>query len=252
MSKLAEMLAAEKLSEQQKHIVKEIRKALNAEEHSEKTYLKTGFSASTLSFGKGACPRWWYFAFSGTPGSESVSSLSLDRMHTGTFRHAELQERLAKIGAEIEIEKEIHNVDPPMRGFVDAVIDGIPVEIKTMGATGYDYRAANFNPAAYHKMQLIIYCTILQSELGFFIYENRDSFDKKIIPMFMDEEKWEYSKYLFDWMRQVKQAFDDKQLPTYFKGKRVNSKICKECPVKETCDATGQGVVDIPLLEAPE
>jgi hypothetical protein len=51
----------------------------------------------------------------------------------------------------------------------------------------------------------------------------------------------------FQWMRDVRKAWEDKTLPT--KNYRSNSKICKNCPIKKACGEAGVGVIKIASLE---
>jgi hypothetical protein len=51
----------------------------------------------------------------------------------------------------------------------------------------------------------------------------------------------------FEWMRNVRTAWEEKKLPE--KNYRSNSKICKTCPVRATCDLAGSGEIKIRSLE---
>jgi hypothetical protein len=48
-------------------------------------------------------------------------------------------------------------------------------------------------------------------------------------------------------MRTVRKAWENKTLPE--KNYRSNSKICKTCPIRATCDLAGTGEVKIKSLE---
>jgi hypothetical protein len=51
----------------------------------------------------------------------------------------------------------------------------------------------------------------------------------------------------FQWMRDVRKAWEDKTLPT--KNYRSNSKICKSCPIKKACAEADVGVIKIESLK---
>jgi hypothetical protein len=48
-------------------------------------------------------------------------------------------------------------------------------------------------------------------------------------------------------MRTVRKAWENKTLPE--KNYRSNSKICKTCPIRATCDVAGTGEIKIKSLE---
>jgi hypothetical protein len=48
-------------------------------------------------------------------------------------------------------------------------------------------------------------------------------------------------------MRTVRKAWEQKQLPE--KNYRSNSKICKTCPIRATCEDAGKGLIKIKSLE---
>ncbi len=255
MSKLKRMLASEKLTPEQKLLVQKIKASFTDETKTSYVKKKT-FAPSSLGWGEGKCPRAWFIKFNGTEIEETVSFKQKSNMESGSDRHAFLQEYIANNPElEVEIEQELKCVDPPIRAFADVVLKTeprIPVEIKTASDQAFVYRTASFKPAAYNKLQLLIYCYILESELGFLFYENRNDFENLLIPVFMSEEQ-EYMDYLIKWLRDVYAAYESDVIPNFFEGKRSNSKICKECPFAKQCEELGEveGAVDIQLLEMP-
>lgn len=250
---MSKLVAWGKLSAEEKDIVSKI-KASFTEETTKKEVKKKSFSPSKIVYSEGSCPRFWYFMFSGVELEETHSHESKRAMQAGTDAHADLQDKLLRrSGLDINIEQELTNDDPPIRAFADGVItleDGrkIPVEIKTTRTEAYEVRERNFHGADSNILQLLVYMKILGSDKGFLLYENRNDFRNLVIPVYMDEENTKLVDELFEWMRATRKAFDDTTLPMFFKGRRSNSKICKDCPVKDICDKTGEGVVDLPLL----
>jgi CRISPR/Cas system-associated exonuclease Cas4 (RecB family) len=136
-----------------------------------------------------------------------------------------------------------------MRGYID-VYDpdtNTPIEIKTCNARSFDIRKEKMEPALYQMRQLLVYMHVKKSKLGLMVYECRDTFETLIIPIVMTDERQAYIERVFEWMKEVEKTKTE-GLVKVFPGKRVNSKICSQCPVKAACDAAGEGVLEIPLL----
>lgn len=255
MSKLQKMLASEKLTPEQRDLVKKIKASFTDETKVSKIKKKT-FAPSSLGWGEGKCPRAWFIKFNGAEVEQTTSFKQKSNMESGSDRHAFLQKYIAENpDLDVVIEQELKSVDPPIRAFADVVLQTepkIPVEIKTASDQAFAYRTSAFKPASYNKLQLLIYCWILESEIGFLLYENRNDFENLIIPVFMKEEQ-EYLEYLLGWLRDVYAAYESDKIPNFFDGKRKNSKICGTCPYKGQCDEAGEveGAVDIQLLVMP-
>jgi len=79
------------------------------------------------------------------------------------------------------------------------------------------------------------------------IYENKNTHDLMVIPDEVYDGYKQWIENAFSWMREVRQAWKDQQLP--IKNYRNNSKICKGCPVREACVEAGTGVIKIASLE---
>lgn len=241
-------------TEEVKDIVRKIKQSFT-DTVKDEFITKKSFSPSSLVWADGACPRRWALAFKGADWYDSIDPVSMARMNSGTARHEQLQEILEAGPLDIESERNLRNEDPPINSYCDIVIkyDGkeIPVEIKTAGNDGFNFRKTSLKPAAYHLTQLLIYMRLLKSDLGFIMYENRDNFEKLMIPVHMTPEREEYLDYLFDWMKSVHNAHKDGEMPAEFKGKRKNSRICKGCPVRKACeDGSNPATITLPLLES--
>jgi CRISPR/Cas system-associated exonuclease Cas4 (RecB family) len=220
---------------------------------------KKTFSPSQLGYGHGTCPRYWYVAFSGADFVDEVDSKGLANMDNGTYAHERVQSTIEKMGILREKELEVLSQDPPIRGFVDIVIDWegklIPGEFKTTNDMGFTWRKTTGKPPVTHYIQFIIYLKVLDADEGFLLYENKDNQEMAIIPLRMNETNEKYVDYLFDWMRETYKAFDEETLPTNPFNRRKNAKICNGCPVKKDCfdmDKFGIGEVDLPLLKVPK
>ena len=200
------------------------------------------------------CARRWHLLFRGANWKSTDEAKAIDRMNSGTDRHERLQEKLMAGPLDVSVEDNLRMTDPPLNSYCDVVIhqDGkdIPVEIKTVSSDAFAFRQTSLKVAPYHLTQLLIYMEILQSDIGFIFYENRDTFEKLVIPVKMTDEYRDYLSYLFNWMETVYSEHERGEIAREFKGKRKNSKICKGCPVKEDCESNKfPGTVDLPLLK---
>lgn len=214
---------------------------------------KKTFSPSRLAWGSGGCPRNWYFLFNGVNSKETVSSFAKNNMQNGSDSHARMQEQILNGPLDAVCEEQLQYDDPPINSYCDVIVEyqgkRVPIEIKTANNTAYEYRELTGIAANYHILQLLIYMYILGSDLGFIMYENKNDYRKMLIPVRMTEEHKEIINNAIEWMRITRKAYEDNTMPQYFKGRRVNSKICKDCPIKEECDSAGEGEVYIPLLK---
>jgi CRISPR/Cas system-associated exonuclease Cas4 (RecB family) len=120
-------------------------------------------------------------------------------------------------------------------------------EIKTMPSEGFEYRRTSGKPKAGHMIQLLIYMKILKKAKGMLIYENKNNHELLIFPVEVNDVYRQWVDYAFDWMKEVRKAWESKTLPT--KNYRSNSKVCKGCPVKATCSEAGVGSIKIKSLE---
>lgn len=247
------MLAWEKLNDEEKELVYRLKSSFS-DEVIIKNVQKKSFSPSKIVYNHGGCPRFWWFMFRGAETTETVKHVSSRNMNSGIASHSHLQEKIAtRSGLNIKLEQELRYDDPPIYAYADAVItlsDGrkIPLEVKTTRTEAYQVRERNFSGADANVLQLLIYMKILGSDKGFLLYEDRNNFNNLIIPVTMTPENQSLVDDVFEWMRETRKAFDQDTLPMYFKGRRSNSKICQECPVRKVCDETGQGTVMIPLM----
>lgn len=215
---------------------------------------KASFSPSRLAWGAGGCPRNWHFLFNGLDMVEVHDSDSLDTMQNGTDAHARMQKRIKEGPLDITVEEQLRYSDPPINSFCDIIVerpDGsrVPIEIKTSKTEAFMYRHASLSPAEYHVFQLLCYMKILGATLGFIMYEDKNDYRKLLLPVYMDDDNKKLIDDAFDWMREVRAAYDEGKIPDYFPGRRKNSKICGQCDFKPVCDEAGKGSVQIPLLK---
>ena len=217
---------------------------------------KKSFAPSTIGYGHGNCARYWYIAFQGAEFEDTANAKSKAIMENGTFVHDRLQKRIEKTGRVLHLEKEVTHDDPPIRGFVDVILDWdgkeVPGEIKSAKDEVFIHRQSSRQPSSNHKIQLLTYMKILNYEEGFFMYENKNDQELAILPIKMSKTNEELIDYVFDWLRGVKKLHEERTLP-----KRAFTKTqsaCKYCPVKKVCwsKTAEEGVIEYPAMEVPK
>ena len=212
---------------------------------------KNSFAPSTIAYSHGECPRYWYLAFEGAMFEDNADAYGGANMTSGTKSHERIQQAMADAGILKDSEFKITWNDPPIFGFGDVILDwageDLLGEIKTMPNEGFEYRKASGKPKLGHLVQLLIYMKILNKTKAVLIYENKNNHDLLVIPVEISDYYIRWVNQTFDWMRTVRKAWEDKQLPE--KNYRSNSKICKTCPIQKTCAEAGKGLIKINSLE---
>jgi CRISPR/Cas system-associated exonuclease Cas4 (RecB family) len=221
---------------------------------------KKTFAPSTIAYSHGECPRYWYLAFDGATFEDNADAYGAANMTAGTLSHARIQDAMMNSGVakiyrdddnQPTTEFKIRYDDPPIFGYGDAMLDWegeeIVGEIKTMLNEGFEYRKNSMKPKTGHLIQLLIYMKILGKKKGVLIYENKNNHELLVLPVEVDDNYREWIDNAFEWMREVRKAWEGRTLP--IKNYRANSKICKTCPIKAACDEAGPGVVKIKSME---
>lgn len=213
---------------------------------------KKTFAPSTIAYSHGECPRYWYLAFEGATFTDNADAYGGANMTAGTKSHERIQEAMGNVdGFLVDSEFKITYNDPPIFGFGDVILnwegEELLGEIKTMPMEGFEYRKKSGKPKLGHLVQLLIYMKILNKTKAVLIYENKNNHDLLVIPVEISDYYIKWVNATFDWMREVRKAWEDKKLPT--KNYRSNSKICKTCPIQDACAAAGEGVIKIKSLE---
>jgi len=212
---------------------------------------KSSFAPSTIAYSHGECPRYWYLAFSGAMFTDNADAYGGANMTAGTKSHERIQKAMSDAGILKDSEFKITSSDPPIFGYGDVVLDwdgqDLLGEIKTMPNEGFEYRKLAGKPKSGHLIQLLIYMKILNKGKAVMIYENKNNHELLIFPVELNEYSFKWVENAFEWMRTVRRAWENKTLPE--KNYRSNSKICKTCPIRATCDLAGTGEVKIKSLE---
>ena len=214
---------------------------------------KTSFSPSSFGYGHGNCPRYWYLAFTGAVFIDENDAVAVANMAQGTQAHERLQDLIKKTGILIGEEVEIKNEYPPIKGFIDLVLDWkgeeILGEIKTAKQEIWDTRQSTMKPSANHMLQLLTYMKLKNVKESFFLYENKNTQEVLVIPVQMTDKNKEIIENLFSWLCEVYDNFKSGQLPTRPFTKSTST--CKHCPVKKECWAGPVGEIEIEPYEVP-
>ena len=213
---------------------------------------KKTFAPSTIAFSHGECPRYWYLAFEGTTFTDNADAYGAANMTAGTKSHERIQEAMGNVpDFLVDSEFKITYENPPIFGYGDVMLnwegEELLGEIKTMPNDAFEYRKVAGKPKAGHLVQLLIYMKIKNKNRAILIYENKNNHDILIFPVELNEYMHEWVENTFEWMRIVRKAWDEKTIPT--KNYRSNSKICKTCPIRNTCDNAASGEIKINSLE---
>lgn len=216
---------------------------------------KVSFAPSSLGYGSGKCPRNWFYKLTGgVDQKDDVDALQISNMQNGTETHERIQKVFELAGILIEAEREINTMEddslPPIRGFVDLIVDwnGEAVgEIKTTKQEAFTLRKAEGKPLDYHLIQLLIYMLVLKIDRGFILYENKNTGEWLIFPVKMTPENRDIVEGAFAWMIQTYEAYKAGKLPVrpFARG----SKECLYCPFKKHCWKDEVGKIDLPILQ---
>lgn len=217
---------------------------------------KKSFAPSTVGYGHGTCARYWYLAFEGGNTVDLTDALGIANMSYGTQAHERIQGLMRDAGILIDDEVELLANDPPIRGFMDALVrwkgERVVGEIKTTRQEIFAHRQATMKPAGYHLLQVLIYMWITKCKHGFLLYENKNSQEFLIIPVEMNPENEKILNETLEWLRNTYKAWTDKTPPNRPFTKR--SKNCKNCPFFDHCwsDDSPEPTVEIPAMVVPK
>ena len=220
----------------------------------DKQDIKTTFSPSSLGYGSGNCPRYWYMAFSGAFFIDNNTSVAVANMAQGTQAHERIQNIIKKMGILKHQELEVINEYPPIRGFLDVIVDwnnkDVIGEIKTAKQESWDTYQSKMSPSPNHLLQILTYMKIRQVEEGFFLYENKNTQEILIIPVQMNERNKKIIEEMFTWMCEVYDNFKNGGLP--MRPFIKSSSACKSCKIKKDCWSGEIGTVQIEPFDPPK
>lgn len=212
---------------------------------------KKSFAPSTIAYGHGECPRYWYLAFEGGTFEDHADPFAGANMTNGTKSHERIQQAIEDAGIMVKSEFKITHDDPPIFGYGDAIVEHegeeLLIEIKTAMQEGFEYRKRTGKAKLGHLIQILIYMKILKKAKAALIYENKNNHELLAIPVMVNDYYIKWVDQAFDWMREVRKSWEDKKLPK--KNYRSNAKICKTCPLAKVCAEAGEGDVKLKSLE---
>jgi CRISPR/Cas system-associated exonuclease Cas4 (RecB family) len=198
---------------------------------------KKNFSPSKVGFGGGKCARHWFYHFQGdiTTVDKGDYKSQLKR-YFGTVNHEALQ---AMVPTDRGWEEEIKaiNEDPPIFGYIDIYDpeNNVPVEIKNTDDAKFREAKENNIPNESHLIQTLLYMKIKQAKQGVILYVNRTTLEMHGISIMITQRYIDYINEMFDWMRRVKSASDEGQLPNRPEGFKQESFPCTFCPFNQHC-----------------
>jgi CRISPR/Cas system-associated exonuclease Cas4 (RecB family) len=226
---------------------------------------KNNFSASSLAYGAGECPRYWTLAFDGQITYDNSDAMGVANRTQGTLGHGRIQEAIEASGLLAQdmefdpiprkygqqthpaMEFRVKTDDPPFDGYGDVMIDykgeRLVGEIKTIRNDEFEYRKINRRPKMAHLMQLLLYMKVWKMRKGVMIYENKNTHELLTLPVVVSEHYRAWAEEVFEWMKLVYKNWQEKQLPEI--PYRSNSKICKVCPIQKACAEAGNGTIKI-------
>lgn len=218
---------------------------------------KYSFSPSTIGYGHGNCPRYWYMAFSGADFVDDNKAQAVANMAQGTQAHERLQKLIATMPEFVEEEREIKNEYPPIRGFIDLVMnyngETVIGEIKTAKQEVWDTRQSEMKSSANHMLQLLTYMKLTGAKEGFFLYENKNTQELLVIPINMNERNQKIIDDTFEWLCKVWDNFKEGDLPVRPEGAVKTKSPCTYCPIKKACwsKTADEGSVEIEMFKVP-
>ena len=232
----------------------------SAQARETKVRKKESFAPSSIGYGNATCPRYWYMAFEGKYvfDESNTDNVGLANMSNGVEVHTRLDKVFEDSGALVASEVPMTMSDPPVRGFIDALVrvdDEIVVgEFKSAKQEIFVHRENTMSMAPYHKYQILLYLKATGKRWGFILYENKNDQSILVIPIEMDEENTKTIEDALEWMRTVYNNWvdgpDGKNLPMRPKRWTQRNKNCKGCPVFNDCwNNLGDGTVEIAPME---
>lgn len=197
---------------------------------------KKSFAPSGLGY-SGACPRYWYYAFNGANFESTADALAIQNMDNGSAAGERIANLFDKAGILVSAELPVRNDDPPVFGYIDAIVDWkgkeVVVEVKTTRSATWNQRLLKNEVPSYQLIQLLMYMYLTDHDRGFFFTENKDTHEVFVLPVKMTDEYKEEVERVLDWMRVVKHNATHGELPK--RAFTKSSMQCKGCAVKSTC-----------------
>lgn len=238
-----------------KKVVQALEAGYLSQKREDKWTQKKSFAPSSLAYGKGVCPRYWYLAFEGNQFVETNDAKSIPVMGNGTTAGQRIANAFRDSGTLVADEVEVTLKDPPVRGFIDVILhvgtDTVVGEIKTTSQEIFALKQVSMKPTPAHLLQILIYLKGTGKKKGFLLYENRNTLEVLVMPVDFNEKNEAILEEVLDWMRLVYKSWEDKVLPKRpYRSQTV--KVCAECPLNKVCwEEKPEGDVKLPKMEIP-
>lgn len=231
----------------------ELEKAYLSVRKEDDGYNRKTFPPSGVGYGSGVCPRRWYYEFNeDVIRADDTDALGQANMEYGKEAGARIAKLFETADLLVEAEKKVYIKEPPIHGYIDLIIEWqgkkTVGEVKTTKQEAFTLLKASGIPRGYQLIQLLIYMKIEECDQGFMLYENKNTGEMLIMPVFMTGEHKRIVDEAFEWFQKV---WENKELPLrpFTKG----SKECKYCPFKAHCwdPKEDSGTIKLPTLEVP-
>jgi CRISPR/Cas system-associated exonuclease Cas4 (RecB family) len=246
-------------------IAKLVERGYMANVRETKVSKKETFAPSSIGYdGNGRCPRYWYMAFEGKyVFEETTDAMGMATMMNGRYAGERFGEVFEASGSLVALEVEMKMEDPPIRGFIDALVrleneetgesEVVVAEFKTTRSEMFIHRETSMKPLVYHLYQILLYMRATGKDKGFLFYENRNDLSFLVIPVEMNERNAKLLDDALDWLREVRANWEAEgdTLPT--RPFTQKSKQCKNCPVFNECwNNLPEGTVTIKPMVVPK
>jgi CRISPR/Cas system-associated exonuclease Cas4 (RecB family) len=204
-----------------------------------------GFHPSSLGVKHGKCARRAVYLLRGVPKEAKFPPRILRVFANGHAVHDRLQSLMETMGIEMESEIVIKTDDPvPIRGHADGVIEWngrrILIEIKSCNENVFLNRLKWKKAKDEHVEQANIYAYVLNIDVIWVIYENKNSQDITLFEVKANRTKAETQ--IEKWRKQY-EAFKQGKLPK--RPFKPDSPTCASCDFKAHCFADSEVGVSI-------
>ena len=189
------------------------------------------------------CARYHVYRFRGYEQRSYYSAQTKRIFEMGNKVEDMVEDLFNKLGILLDSQVEIKLTDPPVKGFVDFIIDwGGPriVECKSINEAGFMYRKMSRKPTDSHYAQVQWYMKALDHQEAYVFYYNKNT--SEILPILVKrDEKWlakMTKKYgiIYD-------AYEKGILPE--RPYKLGSPTCEKCDAKDYCWADSEVGVKI-------
>ena len=189
------------------------------------------------------CGRYAVYRFRGYKQKSEFSAQTRRIFDLGNGVEDIVEKLLDSIGILVDSQIEINIEDPPIRGYIDFMIDwnGLkPVECKSINETGFLYRKSYHKPTDNHFRQLQCYLAATGSDSGFLMYYNKNN--SALLPLLVKKDDVFLEK-LFAKYAKIYEVHKNGDIPV--RPYKQTSANCKKCDAYDHCWADSEVGVEI-------